>query len=394
MNKKYSEEAIKNIIDQYANGQPVALLCAEHGIPRSTIYFWLKQHRKLKSSTDAYVSYQDYHNLKRRCDKLEEKLEVIKIAECSLSAPLQEKLEVLESLYERGRYSVYVLCEALDVSRGTFYNHIFRRKKITEYDIRREEIRDQVKEVFDENKQRLGSKEICAVLAERGIRTSNGYVAEIMREMGLQSIGRHSKRDYRKQAGLTNRQNRLKQQFNVCEPNRVWISDTTCFKVKDKYYYICIIMDLFFRGVVAHGISLKHSTYLITSTLRQALHNREHPQQLTFHSDQGVQCISKTFQNLLRVNNIVQSFSRSRRPHDNAVAEAFFSALKKEELYRINFKSEWEFYESVDNYILFYNTKRPHGTLAYKTPERFVCYIMTSKRTRIKLNRRFESYVF
>ena len=53
------------------------------------------------------------------------------------------------------------------------------------------------------------------------------------------------------------------------------------------------------------------------------------------------------------------------------MAEAFFSALKKEELYRTNFKSENEFYKSVDNYIEFYNTKRPHGTLAYKTPDRF-----------------------
>jgi transposase InsO family protein len=71
------------------------------------------------------------------------------------------------------------------------------------------------------------------------------------------------------------------------------------------------------------------------------------------------------------VNNIVQSFSRSGRPHDNALSEAFFSSLKKEELYRTNFKSEREFRECVDKYILFYNTERPHGTLAYKTPERF-----------------------
>jgi transposase InsO family protein len=259
----------------------------------------------------------------------------------------------------------------LDVSRGTFYNHIFRKKKVTQYDIRREEIREQVKIVFDESKQCFGSKKICAVLAERDVKTSASYVAELMREMGLQSIGRHSKRDYKKQAGLTKRQNRLQQQFNVSEPNRVWVSDTTCFKVKDQYYYVCVIIDLFSRKIVAHGISHKHSTYLATSTLKRALDDRGHPQQLTFHSDQGVQYTSKTFRNLLLVNNIVQSFSRPRKPHDNAVMESFFASLKKEELYRIKFKSEREFRECVDKYIIFYNTKRPHGTLAYKTPERF-----------------------
>ena len=192
-----------------------------------------------------------------------------------------------------------------------------------------------------------------------------------MREMGLQSIGRHSKREYKRQTGLNNRQNRLQQKFDVSEPNRVWVSDTTYFKVKDKQYYICVILDLFSRKVVARRISTKHSTYLITSTFKQALVERRHPRGLIFHSDQGTQYTSKAFRTLLHVNKVVKSFSRSGKPHDNAVAEAFFSALKKDELYRINFKAEREFYESVGKYIEFFNTKRPHTTLAYKTPDKF-----------------------
>ena len=71
------------------------------------------------------------------------------------------------------------------------------------------------------------------------------------------------------------------------------------------------------------------------------------------------------------MSKVVQSFSRFGTPHDNAVAEAFFSAIKKEELYSTNFQSEREFYKSVDNYMLFYNNDRPHRRLAYKTPEKF-----------------------
>lgn len=59
------------------------------------------------------------------------------------------------------------------------------------------------KSSFDASKQRFGSKKIYAILAERGIKTSAGYVAELMRERGLQSIGRYLKRDYKKQAGWT-----------------------------------------------------------------------------------------------------------------------------------------------------------------------------------------------
>lgn len=151
----------------------------------------------------------------------------------------------------------------------------------------------------------------------------------------------------------------------------MWVSDTTCFKVKGRSYFLCVIIDLFSRKVVAHNISTKHSTYLTTTTLKRALADRNHPEQLTFHSDQGSQYISNTFRRLSRVNNIVQSFSRSGKPHDNAVAEAFFSSLKKEEYYRRNYKSEREFFESIEKYIVFYNTERPHGTLANKTPEQF-----------------------
>jgi transposase-like protein len=300
VNQKYSQEIIKTIVHQYNEGTAVTLLCAEHGIPRSTIYFWLKQHQKLKPSTDSNVSYQDYYILKKKMEKLEEKLKVIKASECSLSAPLQEKLKALEKLY--GQYSVHALCEALEVSRGTFYNHIFRRKKTTSYEVRREEIREQVKLVFDESKQRFGPKKIHAILAERNVRTSPGYVAGLMKEMGLQSIGMYSKREYKKKAALERRQNVLQRQFDVSEPNRVWVSDTTTFKVMGKYYYICVIINLLSRKVVAHRTSTNHTTYLITSTLKLALKARNYPQQLTFHSDQGVQYTAKAFRNLLRVN--------------------------------------------------------------------------------------------
>ena len=145
----------------------------------------------------------------------------------------------------------------------------------------------------------------------------------------------------------------------------------TCFKVNGKYLYVCIILDLFSRKVVAHRVSPKNSTYLVTSTFRQAYQNRNKPQQLMFHSDQGPQYTSNTFRKLLRMNKVVQSFSKSGRPHDNAVAESFFASMKREEIYRTQYHSERQFMGSIDTYIEFYNTKRPHSTLNYKTPDGF-----------------------
>ena len=155
-------------------------------------------------------------------------------------------------------------------------------------------MKEHIQAAFDESQQRFGANKIAAVLADRGVRTSPKYVAELMREMGLQSVSIYSKHDYQKSERLAKKQNMLQRQFKVDEPNHVWVSDITCFKVNGKYLYVCVILDLFSRKVVAHRVSPKNSTYLVTSTFRQAYRNRNEPQQLMFHSDQGPQYTSNT----------------------------------------------------------------------------------------------------
>ena len=78
-----------------------------------------------------------------------------------------------------------------------------------------------------------------------------------MQEMGLQSITQYSKRDYQKGKRLAKKQNLLQRKFQADEPNRVWVRDVTCFKINDKYLYVCVILDLFPRKVVS---SPKNST--------------------------------------------------------------------------------------------------------------------------------------
>ena len=70
----------------------------------------------------------------------------------------------------------------------------------------------------------------------------------------------------------------------------------------------------------------------------------------------------------LRSVKVIHSFSRVHTPYDNSVVESFFASTKKEELYRTKYRSEAEFRTAVDDYIIFYNSKRPHGKAQYKTP--------------------------
>lgn len=366
---RFSDEQKQELVALYYSGESVSDICLQNGVPRSTFYTWLKPYQTETTPSGHIVSANEFVKMKQRFEKLEQKIEVLQKVECTVSSPLQDKLQELSKLY--GQYSVHTLCDALCVARGTFYNHIFRRKEVTVYDKRREEMREHIQTVFEESRQRFGANKITAVLAERGVKTSPKYVAELMREMGIESIVINSKKEYKKHLRLAKKQNHLQRQFQVSEPNRFWVSDVTCFKINDKYHYVCMILDLFSRKIVAHGMSPKNSTYLITSTFKRAFKKRGNPQQLTFHSDQGAQYTSKALRKLLRMNKVVQSFSKSGSPYDNAVAEAFFASMKKEELYRTIYKSERQFCESVDSYIRFYNTERPHSTLNYKTPDKF-----------------------
>ncbi len=270
-----------------------------------------------------------------------------------------------------GQYSVHVLCEVLDVPRGTFYNHIFRNKRDnSSYQIRRTQLSEQIKEIYEESNQIFGARKIKAVLANQGEAVSDKMVAELMQEMNLYSIRTGAKKNYVR-FNYEKKRDSLKMNFTVHAPNQVWVSDVTCFKLDDKFQYICVIIDLYSRRVIAYKISQKHSTQLIASTFKLAYAERKPEDGLIFHSDRGLQYTSHAFQKLLKTFHIKQSFSPSGRPHHNAVMESFFSSMKKEELYRTNYHSIGEFKQRIKRYIEFYNIERPHATLGYKTPNTY-----------------------
>ena len=131
---------------------------------------------------------------------------------------------------------------------------------------------------------------------------------------------------------------------------------------------IYVILDLYSRKVLAYKVSKKQTTQLLSSTFQMAYASRL-PKKFIFHSDRGCQYTSASFREKLQAVHGTQSFSRPGTPGDNSVMESFFATLKKEELYRMNYRSFKDFEASLGKYILFYNEQRPHGALNYKTPQ-------------------------
>ena len=364
---KYSNKEKLSIVARCQQGESVAALSNELAISRSTLYRWLKSFPTDSAGKPLKFSYQEYTLLQRKVEKLQNVITILKSADCLVSAPLKERLYALEPFY--GKYGVHTICEALDVDRGTFYNHMLRSKRENAwFEKRREEYCQLIRDVFDEYQQVLGAEKIQTILVQRGHQVSKEYVSRLMSEMGLRSVRMTAKKEYLKLREPERKKNLLQQQFTADQPNQRWVSDVSCFKLKDHYLYVCVIIDLFSRKVIAYKISKKNSTQLITATFKMAYEERNPPTGLIFHSNRGAQYTSHRFQQLLHEHKVQQSFSRPGEPHDNAVAESFFASLKKEELYRRNITSDRAFQASVASYIEFYNTKRPHRTLKNLTP--------------------------
>ena len=102
------------------------------------------------------------------------------------------------------------------------------------------------------------------------------------------------------------------------------VSDITYIKINGKWYYLCIVIDLFSRKVIAWHISAKLDVDLVISTFNKAYQKRNTPSGLMFHSDRGSQYTAFAFRQLLDSLDVVQSFSKAGFPFDNACCECFF----------------------------------------------------------------------
>ena len=121
MRKNYSEEQKKEILSRYRSGETLSSICKNTGISKSTLYSWLNADNTTKRKP---INMTDVRILKQRCEKLEKMVEVLQMSPCPVNAPLHERYEVIKDLSET--YSITLLCDALKVAKGSYYNHIFR----------------------------------------------------------------------------------------------------------------------------------------------------------------------------------------------------------------------------------------------------------------------------
>jgi putative transposase len=198
------------------------------------------------------------------------------------------------------------------------------------------------------DRESCGKNKVLRVMQGEGIRAVRGY-----RRHPEPKGGKHHRAA----------PNTLSREFTVTKPDQVWVTDFNYIRTYEGWLYVTVVIDLFSRRVIGWTMKSSPKAALVLDALLVAVWRRKPTQKVLVHSDQGVQYTSSDWRTFLEDHNLEASMSRRGNCHDNAVAESFFSLLKKDRVKRKIYKTRDDARSEIFDYIEgFYNPRRNHGT--------------------------------
>lgn len=210
-----------------------------------------------------------------------------------------------------------------------------------------------------------GSRRIRWVLQhEHNIPICREHVQRLMRLMGIQGICPKVKTSI--PAKDAQKYPYLLRNLAITEPNQTWGTDITYIPLSDGFCYLVALLDWFSRYVLAWEVAATMEVEFCARALQSALrvaipdiHN----------SDQGAQFTSQEYTGILKAHPSIRiSMDGRGRCMDNIFTERLWRSVKYEEIYVKHYETIDEVREGLALYFSFYNTKRPHQALNYRTP--------------------------
>jgi putative transposase len=284
---------------------------------------------------------------------------------------------------QRRDFELAELCAVLDVSvsgyRAWKGGGKPERKRLTDT-----QMLTLIRAIHAELKGAYGSPRMVRELRARGFSASKARVERLMRENGIRA--RH-KRRYKattdSKHGLAVADNLLDRNFTPSAPNEVWTSDITYLWTDEGWLYLAIVLDLFNREVVGWSIKPRMTADIVTDALTMAWFRRKPAPGVLHHSDRGSQYASRVFQDKLTEYGMRCSMSRKGNCWDNAPTESWFNSFKNERVHGTRYATRRQATADAFEYIeVFYNRKRRHSTLGYKSPTQFMDDWISSQHER------------
>jgi putative transposase len=259
-------------------------------------------------------------------------------------------------------YPVKVVCEALGVSRSSYY---YQPVESPDEAVLREAIKETAAEW-----PTYGYRRITKQLQRDEWVVNHKRVRRLMRLMGIQAKIRRKKRRTTNSEHEFPRYPNLVLDLTIVCPEQVWVCDITYIRLCQDFVYLAVIMDVFTRGIRGWHLarSLDHNLTLVA--LQRALINYPAPE--IHHSDQGVQYAAAAYTQVLQEAGVQISMAEQGEAWQNGYAERLIRTIKEEEVDLSEYLDYHDAYQQIGRFLDdVYMHKRIHSSLGYLTPAEF-----------------------
>jgi putative transposase len=262
------------------------------------------------------------------------------------------------------------MCRVLGVARSGYYDWIAR--PLSDRAIEDQRLLILIRNSYAASGGVYGARRVCLDLREAGESCGRNRVARIMRVNKIKALRGYKVPRTAKGRPSIIAPNRLQREFTVDTPDRAWVTDITYIRTWQGWLYLAVVLDLYSRKVVGWSMKPSLAKDLVVDAILMAVWRRRPKSNIIIHSDQGSQYGSDAWLRFCREHHLQPSMSRRGNCWDNAVAESFFSSLKKERIKKRIYKTREIARADVFDYIeVFYNRKRRHSHLGGVSPEAF-----------------------
>ncbi|MBO6827588.1 MAG: IS3 family transposase [Sneathiella sp.] len=364
--EEFKVDAVKQITER---GHAVADVSQRLGVSTHSLYAWMKRYSTPDDSGGKGDQSAEVRRLKQELARVTEERDILKKANGVLRQRCKMKYAFIKE--HRPAFTVRVMCRMLDVHPSGFYAWLKRPFSKRAIEDRRQT--KLLKDAWDESGKVYGYRKLHDDLRDQGETCCPNRVARLAKMAGIKAqIG------YKRRPGMYGGRpsividNTLDRQFEVATPDTAWVTDITYIKTYEGFSYLAVVIDLFSRRVVGWAMQSRQTTDLVLQALLMAVWRRKPASKVLVHSDQGSQFTSMDWASFLKQHNLEHSMSRRGNCHDKAVAENFFSLLKRERIRRKTYKTRDQARSDVFDYIeMFYNPKRKHANNGMLSPADF-----------------------
>ncbi|WP_338858268.1 IS3 family transposase [Serratia marcescens] len=365
---EFKEEAVRQITER---GYSVAEVSERLGVSAHSLYKWLraiKPDNSEQHARDLLEAKSEILKLRAQLKRTEEERDILKKGRAVLCKGARLKYRFINE--HRTVWGVMTMCRVLNVARAGFYAWLHNPVSARDKDNQR--LLTLIRDSYSLSGGVYGYRRVHGDLNEIGETCGKNRVGRIMQLNRIKAV-----RGYKAPRRIAGRPsvvapNRVQRQFTVVRANQVWVTDITYIRTWQGWLYLAVVIDLFARNVVGWSMKPSLSRELALDALMMAVWRRKPDGEVIIHSDQGSQYGRDDWLRFCRANNLAPSMSRRGNCWDNAVAESFFSSLKKERIRKRIYKTRDLARADIFDYVeVFYNRARRHSHLGDVSPEDF-----------------------